>query len=78
MDCPHLGELTIDVSYGGNFYAIVDVQENYKGLEHYTVYQLISWSRTIRKAINAAHTLYIQRTQILGVAAICCGPQQQP
>lgn len=57
VDCPHLGELTIDVSYGGNFYAIVDVQENYKGLERYTVDQLISWSRTIRKAINAAHTI---------------------
>jgi hypothetical protein len=29
VDCPDLGELVIDVSYGGNFYAIVDVQENF-------------------------------------------------
>src|ERR1043166_6554407 len=28
-NCPGLGELIFDVSYGGNFYAIVDVQENF-------------------------------------------------
>ena len=55
-DCPGLGELTLDVSYGGNFYAIVDVQENFPGLEHYTADQLISWSRALRKTINAKYT----------------------
>src|SRR4051812_41621232 len=25
IDCPELGELVVDVAYGGNFYAIVDV-----------------------------------------------------
>src|SRR5580698_10418543 len=29
LECPDLGSLTLDVSYGGNFYAIVDVQENF-------------------------------------------------
>jgi 4-hydroxyproline epimerase len=52
VDCPHLGELIIDVSYGGNFYAIVDVQKNFKGLEYYAADQLISWARTLRKNIN--------------------------
>jgi|GEM_PF-3328834 len=51
-ECPDLGELTLDVSYGGNFYAIVDVQKNFPGLEHYTADQLISWSRALRKNIN--------------------------
>jgi len=32
-ECPELGELVIDVAYGGNFYAIIDVQKNFKGLE---------------------------------------------
>ena len=32
VECPDLGTLTVDVSYGGNFYAIVDPQENFKGL----------------------------------------------
>ncbi len=53
VDCPDLGELVIDVSYGGNFYAIVDVQENFNGLEHYPADKLISWARTLRKNINA-------------------------
>lgn len=53
--CPDLGELTLDVSYGGNFYAIVDVQPNFKGIEHYTADQLISWSRELRKDINRRH-----------------------
>ena len=35
VECPDLGPLKVDVSYGGNFYAIVDPQENFKGLENY-------------------------------------------
>ena len=51
-ECPELGELVIDVSYGGNFYAIVDVQKNFKGLEHYPADKLIAWARELRKNIN--------------------------
>ena len=52
VDCPELGELVIDVSYGGNFYAIVDVQKNFAGLEHYPADKLIAWARELRKRIN--------------------------
>ncbi|MCE2936421.1 MAG: 4-hydroxyproline epimerase [Cyclobacteriaceae bacterium] len=55
-ECPDLGELTIDVSYGGNFYAIVDVQRNFPGLEHFTADQLIGWSRALRANINARYS----------------------
>lgn len=55
VDCPDLGVLKVDVSYGGNYYAIVDPQKNFKGLENYTADQLISWSRTMRKRINEQH-----------------------
>jgi 4-hydroxyproline epimerase len=51
-ECPDRGELTLDVSYGGNFYAIVDPQPNFPGLEYFTADQLISWSRELRKDIN--------------------------
>lgn len=54
-DCPDLGELVIDVAYGGNFYAIVDVQKNFKGLEHYRADKLIAWARELRKNINAKY-----------------------
>ncbi|HRI25731.1 MAG TPA: 4-hydroxyproline epimerase [Ferruginibacter sp.] len=55
VHCPELGELMIDVSYGGNFYAIVDVQKNFKGLEHYPADKLIAWARELRKNINAKY-----------------------
>lgn len=56
VNCPGLGELILDVSYGGNFYAIVDVQENFKGLEHYAADQLVAWARELRKRINEKYS----------------------
>lgn len=55
VECPELGKLKIDVSYGGNYYAIVDVQENYPGLENFETSQLINWGRAIRKTIREKH-----------------------
>ena len=52
IDFPPLGRLKFDVAYGGNYYAIVDPQENFKGLEHYTADELIAFSRPLRKLIN--------------------------
>ena len=52
VDCPDLGELRIDVSYGGNFYAIVDPQENYPGLEHFSAAEIIRFSQVLRDQIN--------------------------
>jgi 4-hydroxyproline epimerase len=52
FDCPGLGTLTADVAYGGNFYAIIDPQPNFSGIENYTADQLISWSRVCRDRIN--------------------------
>ena len=52
VELPGLGKLSVDVSYGGNFYAIVDMQENFKGIQAYTTDQLIVWSRILREQIN--------------------------
>ncbi|WP_316834668.1 4-hydroxyproline epimerase [Pedobacter nutrimenti] len=56
VECPDLGTLTFDVAYGGNFYAIIDPQENYRGIDQYAADQLISWSRVIRKRINELYS----------------------
>ena len=56
VTCPELGEIVVDVSYGGNFYAIVDVQQNFKGLEHYTADKLIVMARELRKNINTKYS----------------------
>lgn len=55
VECPGLGRLCIDVSFGGNFYAIIDIQKNYKGLPHYSIDKLIVWSRHIREFLNRNH-----------------------
>lgn len=55
VECPDLGILTVDVAYGGNFYAIVDPQKNFSGIQDVTAGQLIAWSPVIRKRLNEAH-----------------------
>ncbi len=52
VECPDLGRLKVDVAYGGNFYAIVDPQDNFKGVQNYTAGQLISWSPVVRRRLN--------------------------
>ncbi|MCL4113017.1 UNVERIFIED_CONTAM: hypothetical protein GTU68_064147 [Idotea baltica] len=47
-----LGELKFDVSYGGNFYAIIDPQENFTGIQDFTASELVSFSLQIRERIN--------------------------
>lgn len=55
VECPELGTLKVDVAYGGNFYAIVDIQEGFTGLENYPVDKLIGWSRILRQRLNLLH-----------------------
>ena len=52
IDCDGLGELVFDVSYGGNFYAIVDQQDNFSGIQDFTASELIQFSQKIRDKIN--------------------------
>lgn len=53
--CPGLGDLKVDIAYGGNFYAIIDEQENFPGMDHFTADQLISWGRALRNDINSRY-----------------------
>ena len=55
VECPDLGKIKVDVGYGGNFYAIVDPQENYRDLADYTAGDLIRWSPILRHRINEAY-----------------------
>ena len=47
-----IGELTFDVAYGGNFYAIIDPQKNFEGVHKNTAGDLIRWSQELRNKIN--------------------------
>ena len=52
IDAPGLGKLKVDVAYGGNFYCIVDPQENFSDIADVTVGDLLRWSPLLRKAMN--------------------------
>ncbi|MFT6869180.1 MAG: 4-hydroxyproline epimerase [Paraglaciecola sp.] len=49
---PDLGEITFDVAYGGNFYAIVDPQKNFSGIQAYTASKIVQFSQIMREKIN--------------------------
>jgi len=52
IESSDLGELVFDVSYGGNFYAIVDPQKNFSGIQDFTASKLIQFSQELRSKIN--------------------------
>ena len=52
IDCPELGDISFDVSYGGNYYAIIDPQTNFSGVQDFTAGKLIQYSQILRKRIN--------------------------
>ena len=54
VECPDLGILTFDVAYGGNFYAIIDQQNHFSGIQDHSAGQLIGWSQAIRDRINGS------------------------
>jgi 4-hydroxyproline epimerase len=56
IDCPELGQLVIDVAYGGNYYAIIEPQANFAGLEQFSAAQVLRYSPLVREAINKVAT----------------------
>lgn len=52
IDCPELGEIVFDVAYGGNYYAIVDPQKNFSGVQDFTASKIVQYSQEVRKKIN--------------------------
>ncbi|MDJ0275647.1 4-hydroxyproline epimerase [Sphingomonas sp. 2R-10] len=54
IEVPGLGPLTVDVAYGGNYYAIVEPQGGYAGLDALGAEALIAHSRAVRAAVRAA------------------------
>jgi 4-hydroxyproline epimerase len=52
IDCPELGEITLDVAYGGNYYAIIDPQKNFSGLHGFTAGDILRLSPHVRQLVN--------------------------
>lgn len=58
VELDDLGEITFDVSYGGNYYAIVDPQSNFEGVHKYTASEIIRFSQEARRKINEKYPDY--------------------
>ena len=56
VDCPDLGNISVDVAYGGNFYGIIDPQANFQDISSYSASQLIHYGKIIRQLLNAKYS----------------------
>lgn len=66
-----LGEVIVDVAYGGNFYAIVDPQKNFRDIADHTAGDLINWSPKLRTALNTKYEfIHPEYPQIAGLSHI--------
>ena len=71
VDCPGLGALKVDVAFGGNFYAIVDAQENFRDMADFSAGRLVELSPKLRYALNAAYDfVHPEKTEIRGLSHI--------
>jgi 4-hydroxyproline epimerase len=52
IDVPGIGELAFDIAYGGNFYAILEPQKNYAGLEAMSGGDVLRLSPVVRRLLN--------------------------
>ena len=79
-ECPGLGEITVDVAYGGNFYAIVEPQQRYRDMADFTAGQLVGMSGPLRRALNETYEfIHPEKPEISGLSHILwTGAPQHP
>lgn len=53
LEVPGLGALTLDVAFGGNFYAVVEPQKNWPGMETLKSGDIVAQSRALLQALDA-------------------------
>ncbi len=81
VDMPELGgPVTVDIAYGGNFYAIVEAQERFRDMADFSAADLVRLSPLLRKRINAQMTVvHPEDATIRGVSHILwTGKPQHP
>jgi 4-hydroxyproline epimerase len=71
IDVPGIGELAVDVAYGGNFYAIIDPQRNFAGLESLSAGEILRLSPIVRRLmLEAIEVVHPEDATIRGVSHI--------
>lgn len=54
IEVPELGPLSVDVAYGGNFYAIIEPQNGYRGIDNLGAARILALSPVVRTLMRAA------------------------
>lgn len=71
IDVPGFGALTIDVAYGGNYYAIIEPQGAYEGLDQLGASRIIELSKTVRELVRAeVEPVHPSEASIRGVSHV--------
>ncbi|MBW7922469.1 MAG: 4-hydroxyproline epimerase [Rubellimicrobium sp.] len=75
-----LGEIVVDVAYGGNFYAIVEAQANFRDMADFSVGQLVELGGRLRAALNAKYDfIHPEKPAIRGLSHVMwTGAPTQP
>ena len=71
VDVPELGPLVMDVAYGGNFYAIVERQENFRDMADLTPGDIQRLSPIVRSLMNDSYTfVHPEQPDIQGLSHV--------
>jgi 4-hydroxyproline epimerase len=71
ISVPGLGELSVDLAYGGNFYAIIEPQTAWSGLDGMTASELLALSPLVRSLVEAkTHPVHPEDERIRGVSHV--------
>ena len=78
VDVPGVGQLTVDIAYGGNFYAVVEPQQCWAGFEGQSTGDIVALSVKLRAALaEICNPLHPENDRISGVHHViwCDKPQ---
>ncbi len=71
IDVPGFGPLRVDIAYGGNFYAIIEPQGPYTGLDALGAGRIVELSHTVRKMVRETITpVHPDDSSIQGVSHV--------
>ncbi|WP_437880658.1 4-hydroxyproline epimerase [Pseudomonas sp. LRF_L74] len=52
VEVPGIGSLSVDIAYGGNYYAVVEPQANWSGLDNMSASSIVDASQALREALS--------------------------
>jgi 4-hydroxyproline epimerase len=80
LEVPGVGNLRVDLAYGGNYYVIVEPQPAWSGLDHMSAGRIIELSPLVRQAANEALApIHPEDDRIRGVSHVMwCDKARHP